>query len=596
MKRESATHVLATGRQGNPEFFGPLERLLEGDPEKGSVFLAEYVPGTVYVYRAPDQRGTCSYARCNPCFYVFLDRRPKGEGEAAGWLRGTGLDVLAGRDHGSVVLVGPRRENWSAADVFALSKLQLAVEDGLMDLFGSFACNYAVGLGEGASFVHGFVCRYPETASRFAAAVTVGGQVNPDAFPVKRPVPVLFPVYLAGAGEETVRWYRSLNGAIGRKEGEVRTYVSGKHEACQVMVDEEPGSQAEIIGRAWERLLKRRMRVALEPGRNTWLDSPYHALGERYYPGELGLEETVHEDGTFLPGTSICRWYSYIPEESSGRSGPRVPLIFVIHGNNDDARGFLDQCGFLKLAGEERVALLSASHQHVPEPDAEALEDGQNKVWMFDKMIQWMLDRYPCIDRERIYCTGFSRGGMNTCYQICFNPERFAAAAPLSGLGLVPFLSGGVPLTRKDWKNWWGKRGKPLPRMPILIFMCGRDKFFAERSGLCGRLDVSEEGTGAGAWETLNIFREMSGREPLERGELDFSRFPFWGVPLERERVIKTPDVWFREGRLPEKEGELPQYFAWAPGMEHCLYYGYASLVWEFFRRFRRTEGTGEVI
>lgn len=166
----------------------------------------------------------------------------------------------------------------------------------------------------------------------------------------------------------------------------------------------------------------------------------------------------------------------------------------------------------------------------------------------------------------------------------------------MSGLGLLPFLDGGNCLTRKDWKGWWEKRRQIPFRIPILIFMCGRDKFFTDRTGLYGQIHMSKDRMGDCAWEVLNIFREMSGRAPLERDEIDFDKYPFRGIPLEKERVLRTPDVCFLEGRLPEKAGEVPQHFVWAPGMEHCLYYGYASLVWEFFRRFQIEPEIGEVV
>lgn len=65
MKRESVTHVLATGRQGNPEFFGSLERLLEGDPEKGSVVM-------VGPHRETGRRRT--YSPCPNCSLLMCGR------------------------------------------------------------------------------------------------------------------------------------------------------------------------------------------------------------------------------------------------------------------------------------------------------------------------------------------------------------------------------------------------------------------------------------------------------------------------------------------------------------------------------------------
>ncbi len=53
---------------------------------------------------------------------------------------------------------------------------------------------------------------------------------------------------------------------------------------------------------------------------------------------------------------------------------------------------------------------------------------------LLDKFLELMIKTYP-IDKNSIYLTGYSMGGVGTWNLSAYNPKRFAAIAPLAGSG-----------------------------------------------------------------------------------------------------------------------------------------------------------------
>lgn len=66
-------------------------------------------------------------------------------------------------------------------------------------------------------------------------------------------------------------------------------------------------------------------------------------------------------------------------------------------------------------------------------------EFGDRDLRFFDAMLD-KLDELQCIDRTRVYTTGFSNGGFLSNVLACHRSEAIAAAAPTSGGG--PFIEG----------------------------------------------------------------------------------------------------------------------------------------------------------
>ncbi|MBR0451981.1 MAG: hypothetical protein IJI78_08315 [Oscillospiraceae bacterium] len=603
-------YTYATGRLGNEAFLGTLQELADIAKDTEGVFsrYMEAVPADRYwVYRSPDCFGTNSYGRRNTCFWVFLETRPGSREEAEETLETLGLRDLIDELRGSVVLIAPLREVWIQRDADVFARLQRISLDCMLDYFGSFSANYLVGIGTGSDFIHDFVTSSPEISCMVAGAVAIGGKYHEDRARLTSADFVIqtqaFPVYLYDVNTETVRAYQSLHGMEDNTSfdvGDGAVNTSSSNPLIQIVVDREGGTVSARIKKAWDTFLSKRMCIPVGPGRNSLMDSTYWALGRRWDITELGLIQATHENGVQLPDTEFRRWYAWFPAEAFREEGRKYPLILLLHGHCDDPRALSEQCGFIELAGKERLVVCTPEHQYIKDLTMDDLEDPDNKTRQMGRFVDWMLRKYTMLDPERVYVTGFSRGSLNTCMLSFFETEKFAAAAPLSGLGLFGVgESSSETVSIDNWKQEMQKEGKTVtPGLPAYVLVCGRDSIFAERNGLRAHLKLESLGGsyGGGASDALNIYRIMNGLPEVRAEEYDFSRYPFWGFKTDEIPAVETPDILMRRSQLIGKDGHPVIRFVVPEGLDHSLYYSYAADMWDFCRHYKRDKETQEIV
>ena len=598
-----------TGRLGNEAWFGRFEDYLAMVAKDG-IFnrsLQGIADGCIWFYRGRDLHGTNSYARLNSCIYVFCPARFADKAQAEAFLQRTGLVDIIERFKGSVLLISPEKERWSQTDADALMKLQRAALESMLDHFGSFGTNYYIGIESGADFIHNFVATIPELADKCAAALCIGGRRDSEAAKTCTSTYGLtvgaFPAYLMDADEDTAAAYLALKGFAGAEKTEedgCTVYTSPANAMLQLKLGHSTGDLGNDIKNGFYPFMRNRMRIPIAPGRNAYSDSAYFALGRRWFGDDLSVEILAHENGELLEGTELRRWYTYLPGAVFGpEREKKIPLLVVFHGHCDAPQAIVEQCGFLELCGKQQVALLAPDHQDMLEISPDNMLSDDNKVRQLDKLVEHTLQSFPNLDRERVYVTGFSRGSRNTCFQSLFNTRRYAAAAPLSGLGVFGRAPKEQPCDPYEvWLRYMKESGTPTDMgLPAYVLLCGLDSVFADIQGLRAHLNLSRFTAGGygGAVDALNALRTFNGLPTVALEDYDFTRYPFWGFPLQNESYFAAPDTLFREGELLNDEGEAVMRFAVADGLEHALYYSYAERMWDFCRHFKRDAETGRI-
>lgn len=122
--------------------------------------------------------------------------------------------------------------------------------------------------------------------------------------------------------------------------------------------------------------------------------------------------------------------------------GKPVPLLFDFHGFGHSARGVWRVSAFREIAGRE--AFLTV----YPEGETVTLRGRTGRGWEifsaegnrdleFVARMAEFLEREYCIDRRRMYATGFSNGGFFSLLLACTMADRIAAVAPV-GAALPP--------------------------------------------------------------------------------------------------------------------------------------------------------------
>lgn len=149
---------------------------------------------------------------------------------------------------------------------------------------------------------------------------------------------------------------------------------------------------------------------------------------------------SVCDDSTQLPsgvseqrltsGGVERRYLVYLPATYDGHAA--LPLVLELHGSGGTPEGQLGASQLSAVADAERFAIVApeavGGRWNVP-PDPAKVDDVRFASDLLDAM-----ERQVCVDRQRVYATGFSGGGRMSSQLACDLSERVAAVAAIGGL------------------------------------------------------------------------------------------------------------------------------------------------------------------
>ena len=146
------------------------------------------------------------------------------------------------------------------------------------------------------------------------------------------------------------------------------------------------------------------------------------------------IEQTIAVDG-------VSRDYILdVPENLA--PGEPAALLFDFHGVGHSGAGVWNVSGFRELAPRERFITVyptglpvrfTRGDRTFGGPGWEIRTLAPNRDVDFTLAVLDRLERTYCIDRARVYSTGFSNGAFFSHVLGCTHPDRFAAIAPVSG-------------------------------------------------------------------------------------------------------------------------------------------------------------------
>lgn len=613
----------------NPSSFETFEEACENGPaamaaELGGAYvsdpcLAEYPAGTTYIYRSAARwSATSAGYRKNTVLQVYTDKKFESKDAALAYLKELGLVDIVEEAKGSIILVSPIGDTFDKADARAYYLMQAATcnlggtvtVDGASATcaegayYGGTTYRYAIGIDGGATFLNNFIAPTFDDVTRLAGMILINGKMDRI-----HDVAGVVPVYMVNPTETTLAKYQAVNetnrhGYV----GDVDYYYNQDLYLQKILVKKaEKVDVAAEINYGYYNLLIKTLRVpCVLPGLHTygndftsgnWNQAPY-SLGERnaffgYKTADgLEIEEFVGMDtfkdyaipegtvGLFgMPaqtGAYIDTWYEILPEEVKNGSAPEhsVPMWLMLHGGGDDPLQFLDEMGFMTLAGKERFAMIAPIHGAM-------FTVGQD---VFPAVVEYFLAKYPALDPTRVYVTGYSMGGGATLHAINGNAKIFAAAAP-NAAAIFNTPDEEVKLDDLD--------------MPILFTTATYD--FCGFGGVNGfdATPVADdpydpEHINASYQNRINAFLTLNGMENID---YDFETYPisgfrgdeYWEKLLNNEYMNRT---WLlnNDQGVPMVGLNVTDY------MPHGLYQEFGPICWEYVKHFSRNLETGEVI
>ena len=584
---------------------------LEEAHANGPVFLAQatgldYVPdaaldtypkGTTYVYRSPKLYTSLSAAfRMNTNILVYTDAQFTDKSEAEAYLKDMGLTDLVDTANGSIVLVTAidPEKGFGEADQYAFYQLQSAMcnlgyftTDEETETryyaadntyFGGLTYRYAIGIGDGATFLNNYVASTLDYVSRLGAILLINGEMS-DLRDVAAPVPV----YLVNPTDYTAENYMAANetDAWGYADG-LQFFYNQAYPMQNVTIEmNDQVDLKELVPTIYNDVFLKYMRIPVNMSRlftagttyrdYNWNQAPY-SLAERvaWYTGKTtgGIVVTEHKEERFSDlmdsnGQYLQTWFECLPEEVLNNTAPAgtIPLILANHGGGDDPMQFVDEFGLLPIAESERVALVVPYHSDIT---------FSVNIFM-PALVRYMLETYPALDASRVYTTGYSMGGIAALASVYGAPDLFAATVSMAGFLLYQ-------PTEEDTDNL-NKYG-----MPMLGVISNYDDYWYDWGvGIAQRFQ-----------DMFTPFMIANGFEPIQ---YDFATYPMSGFKgdVYSHFVINGEyenNLWFflNEDSVPMVGLNIME------GVPHGLYQEYGTLAWDYMKQFSRDPETKEIV
>lgn len=593
--------TLAEAHQNSPAVVQTYEGNNTIDPKTkqaraftGHPALDNYPKGTTFVYRSPNMYGGRAAARLNTNLIVYVEQHFDSKDAAYAYLKAAGLINIADEATGSIVLVTPVGKTFGSADITSYYALQTAMfaqkaygtqADGSniyysdAEYFGGYGYIYFIGVDGGATFFNNHLATTFDFVSRIAGALLVGGGVDEI-----RKVSTFVPVYLVNASEDVVEKYKVANHVDAAKGlGDIISHYNQAQPLQQVVLaNAHPVDLAALIKAAYHDMFIKAMRVPVVLQAMYSAGTPFSGYNFDEAPYSLcernALINHVTKDGIHLishqgenrfasmksqAGEYLDTWYEYVPEEVLNGTAAKgsVPLILANHGGGDDPRLFVDEMGLLALMGNERVAVVAADHQNLPDvvrgPALTAL-------------VKYMLTTYPVLDPSRVYAIGYSMGGGATYTVSYYQPSLFAAIAPIAGTNIEP--------SKTDLAKFSNCQ------LPIYLSTSSYDvrRLQAANSRINDNL--------------ANQVKRWSGINGVAPFNFDFGTYKLsgfrgdsWSIEtLNNEYASYT---WY----LNNDKGIPMVALNYIKDLIHALYPEYANIAWEYMKHFSRDQKTGAI-
>lgn len=537
----------------------------QGQQQDLAAYFAQLVGrDDVFAYRG---KQADIYGRFNnpaPVFMIFPDGRTS-KAAADMMIADSGLQQIIDDFGGSAYVINPIGEKY---DNVKDLESYIAFVERLRIAFNI----KVVGIGSGATFVNETIGR---KAGNVAGIVSVGGKVPKQALAGESPVPA----FITGKNAKKIAaGYISRDTAqLQSKDGNMSVYANADEPLLRVVVNETVDTDLKsVIACAWESLLSHNFRF--NNYKHTWYTGEKYC---QYGDGELepwvmfdrlGITRNVCTED--LAGTGEYLWYEYLPEAVKNAKSASVPLVVLLHGNNNDPRTQAETSGFLPLAS--RDGFMVAELEWQGNGWAAMGHDG------IETVIYHLFEKYPQIDRSRVYCEGLSAGAFNATALGIKKSHVFAAVGAQSG-GIMPRLRFGSSKETLFDEARLKSKGVDMPYFSI----CGSD----DEAVLFPKPGQEEPNTIHLAWQAYQMMNNL----PVAK-TLDFSVDKDFGMKLENRRRESTNKGLFYETGDLCKDG-IPLIRAIVvDGYGHWNFQPGAELMWDYFKMFSRDPETKELI
>ncbi|MBQ3882953.1 MAG: hypothetical protein II730_10735, partial [Bacteroidales bacterium] len=253
----------------------------------------------------------------NPTYFIYPDRPVNDPMQT---VKAFGMENHIDEYLANVYVVNPAGSKYD-------SSKDLEVYYKLLERLRSINNLKLIGKGAGATFINNVLTSHDEMVS---GILTIGGTIKSHT----ANIPV--PTYVASSAKAVADYYISANNASAAGSG---VYENPSHPVERVVVDAAKMTDAEAFAKAWKEIFSRNYRYN---NYHTWYTGtdlrntvPFEFVSYVMFD-RLGIRRNIVEEN--ICGWGDFLWYEYIPERLLSAPKNSVPLVIMLHGNNNDPR------------------------------------------------------------------------------------------------------------------------------------------------------------------------------------------------------------------------------------------------------------------
>ena len=284
------------------------------------------------------------------------------------------------------------------------------------------------------------------------------------------------------------------------------------------------------------------------------------------YPriGEGDVTQTPVTDP--LGTASQYLWQEYLPASVLDAAQGTVPLLITIHGSTDMPQHIAERSGWVEQIAEVGAIMVSVENQGSRFGFANF--DGPAT----ERLVALLTEKYPQIDRSRVYATGFSIGGSSSQSWGIASPRLFTA---VSGVA-APFGGGDSQIAQAV------AAAKPNQEVPFYMLQGVDD----------GLRPLPVSASSRSVYSTIRAYGALNGLNVPVTPDLALN--PHYGIALDDQAMVTMGTNEALVGTLSNDRGVVLKLAA-VSGLGHVSFAPSAADIWEFFSGYRRDVATGEL-
>lgn len=340
----------------------------------------------------------------------------------------------------------------------------------------------------------------------------------------------------------------------------------------------------DIVSDAWDTTMSRTYKLS-NYGHTSYMGDKFgqypYEEEEMMIPEHFGMKKNIVEQNLVAKKGDYL-WFEYFNEAVENAEPHSVPLLVLLHGNNNDPRTQAEASGFVQLASRKNFMVIELEWQ------------GTDKIheWMgldgIELVVNTVLDKYPQLDPCRVYAEGLSAGAFCATALGVHKSYLFAGVGSMAGGVAAGVLNEGmIHATGFNAPSLFGDAAQKRGHVQTAFFNVAGT---ADDAVAYPTADNYESNSAFYGWK---LYRQLNGANELTK--FDSEADALFGQNLENRNSCQIKGYTVESGDVVVDNVPVMRLVA-IKNHGHWNFVPAAEMMWDYLSHFSRSPLTRELI